>query len=179
MVKIARVAPGICCRTEKQTDRQTDTHTHTDIHITIRRHRSSGRSKLNNTIAYPVTPWTYRSMRFIVDQKHLFQIVADFRHWHFKSRFMVWDASKWTHYRFTAEYQRKSVKIGENLEKVTGWWFSSKLEMWANAQRDIRPAEYRWRPLFKAAKFGWRPLLECSAVTLPRSETRWNLKGCP
>jgi len=26
-----------------------------------------------------------------------------------------------------------------------------KLEMWANAQRDSRPAEYRWRPLFNAA----------------------------
>jgi len=26
--------------------------------------------------------------------------------------------------------------------------------MWANAQRDGRPAEYRWRPLFHAAKFG-------------------------
>ena len=25
---------------------------------------------------------------------------------------------------------------------------------WANAQRDGRPAEYRWRPLFNAAKFG-------------------------
>jgi len=30
--------------------------------------------------------------------------------------------------------------------------------MWANAQRDGRPAKYRWRPLFNAAKFGWRPL---------------------
>jgi len=29
-----------------------------------------------------------------------------------------------------------------------------KLEMWVNAQRDGRPAEYRWRPLFSAAKFG-------------------------
>jgi len=29
-----------------------------------------------------------------------------------------------------------------------------KLEIWANAQRDGRPAEYRWRPLFKATKFG-------------------------
>ena len=29
-----------------------------------------------------------------------------------------------------------------------------KLEIWANAQRDGRPAEYRWRPLFNAAKFG-------------------------
>jgi len=36
----------------------------------------------------------------------------------------------------------------------------SQLEKWANAQRDGRPAEYRWRPLFNAAKFGWRPLLD-------------------
>jgi len=26
--------------------------------------------------------------------------------------------------------------------------------MWANAQRDGRPVEYRWRPLFNDAKFG-------------------------
>ena len=39
-------------------------------------------------------------------------------------------------------------------------WNNEKLEMWANAQRDGRPAEYRWRPLFNAAKFGWRPLLD-------------------
>jgi len=26
--------------------------------------------------------------------------------------------------------------------------------MWASAQRDGRPAEYRWRPLFNAGKFG-------------------------
>jgi len=29
-----------------------------------------------------------------------------------------------------------------------------ELEMWANAQRDGRPAKYRWCPLFNAAKFG-------------------------
>jgi len=51
--------------------------------------------------------------------------------------------------------------------------------MWANAQRDGRPAEYRWRPLFNAAKFGWRPVLECRAVMLPRLESCWNLQGCP
>jgi len=47
----------------------------------------------------------------------------------------------------------------------------SLLEMWANAQRDGRPAEHRWRPLFNAAvwlcsnaakkrnplKFAWVP----------------------
>jgi len=26
--------------------------------------------------------------------------------------------------------------------------------MWANAERDGRPAKYRWCPLFNAAKFG-------------------------
>jgi len=30
----------------------------------------------------------------------------------------------------------------------------NKLEMWANAQRDGRPAEHKWRPLFNATKFG-------------------------
>ena len=35
-----------------------------------------------------------------------------------------------------------------------------KLEMWANAERDGRSAEYRWHPLFNATKFGWRPLLD-------------------
>jgi len=50
--------------------------------------------------------------------------------------------------------------------------------MWANAQRDGRPAEYSWCPLFNAAKFGWRPILECRAVTLPTRETRWNFVGC-
>ena len=45
--------------------------------------------------------------------------------------------------------------------------------MWADAQRDGRPAEYRWRPLRKFRNFipciprlnvCWRPLLECRAV---------------
>jgi len=38
--------------------------------------------------------------------------------------------------------------INEDYENM------EKLEMWANAQRDGHPAEYRWRPLFNAAKFG-------------------------
>ena len=52
-------------------------------------------------------------------------------------------------------------------------------EMWANAQRNGRPAEHRWRPLFNAAKFGWRSLLDCRAVTLRRRETSWSLQRCP
>jgi len=46
--------------------------------------------------------------------------------------------------------------------------------MWANTQRDGRPTEHMWRPLFNAAKFRWRSLLDCRAVTLPRRETSWN-----
>jgi len=45
---------------------------------------------------------------------------------------------------------------------------TKRTRMWANAQRDGRPVEYRWRPLVNAAKFGWRPLLECRVATLPR-----------
>jgi len=44
--------------------------------------------------------------------------------------------------------------------------------MWVNAQRDGRPAKYRWRPVLKAAKFGSRPLLNCRAVTLPIGERK-------
>jgi len=55
----------------------------------------------------------------------------------------------------------------------------NKTRMWANAQRDGRPAEYRWRALFNVAELGWRPLPLCRAVTLPRRETSWNLLECP
>ena len=48
--------------------------------------------------------------------------------------------------------------------------------MWANAQRDGRPAEYRWRPLFNAAVW-LTPTTRCRAVTLPRRETSWKLQG--
>jgi len=47
--------------------------------------------------------------------------------------------------------------------------------MWANAQRDGRPAEYRWRPLFNAAKFGvsWGDKLpRAQALTWSRNSSR-------
>jgi len=85
-----------------------------------------------------------------------------------------------------ADIQSQKLRLGE--EKRT--------RMWADAQRDGRPAEeeeigriqinttnvgqcpigrpaeYKWRPLFNVAKFGQPPLLEYRAVTLPRCETR-------
>ena len=33
-------------------------------------------------------------------------------------------------------------------------WNAVQTRMWANDQRDGRPAEHRWRPLFNATKFG-------------------------
>ena len=158
---------------------RTDRHTHTDIHITILRHRSSGRS--NNTIAYiqshreRIAPC---DLSLIKNTRFRLPLISDIdisqrRVWQFEMRLneLITD--------LLLSINGKVWKLVKTWQKVTGWWFSSKLEMWANAQRDISPAEYRWRPLFKAAKFGWRPLLECSAVTLPRRETSWNLKGCP
>jgi len=41
---------------------------------------------------------------------------------------------------------------------MVGWQWHQldhmQTRMWANAKRDGRPAKYRWRPLFNAAKFG-------------------------
>jgi len=39
------------------------------------------------------------------------------------------------------------IRRGKKIEE-------ERTRMWANAQRDGRPAEYRWRPLLNAAKFG-------------------------
>jgi len=50
--------------------------------------------------------------------------------------------------------------------------FTIATRMWANAQRDGRPSECKWRPVLNAANFGRRPLLKCRTVTLPRRETR-------
>ena len=51
-----------------------------------------------------------------------------------------------------------------NVLCAARWKYSTQknhqLQMWANAQRDGRAAEHRWRPLFNAANFGWRPLLD-------------------
>ena len=74
------------------------------------------------------------------------------------------------------ERLHKQAKV--KLHNMT-LYYRKKTRMYANAQRDGRPAEYRWRPLFTAAKFRWRPLLECRAVTKPRRKPRWNLPGCP
>ena len=50
--------------------------------------------------------------------------------------------------------------------------------MWANAQRDGRHAEYRWRPVLNTAKFGSCPLLGYCAVTLPIGERKnWRMQG--
>ena len=55
--------------------------------------------------------------------------------------------------------------------RLRRYWFECgdgimfNYRMWANAQRDGRLAEYRWRPLFNAAKFGSRPLVKCRAKT--------------
>jgi len=50
--------------------------------------------------------------------------------------------------------------------------------MWANAQLDGRPAEYRWRPVLNTAKFGSRPLLDCRAVMLPIGECKtWRMQS--
>jgi len=43
--------------------------------------------------------------------------------------------------------------------------------MWANAQRDGRPAEHRYAPSVQRRKVWLTPTTRCRAVTLPRRET--------
>ena len=62
----------------------------------------------------------------------------------------------------TAILQKRNASINKRDRNARKQVYGNayKLEMWANAQPDGRPAKYRWRPLFNAAKFGWRPLLD-------------------
>ena len=50
--------------------------------------------------------------------------------------------------------------------------------MWANAQSDGRPAEYRWRPLLNAAVW-LTPTTRYRAVTLPRRNNQLKFVGLP
>ena len=81
-------------------------------------------------------------------------------------------------FRVLQQYCSRRCQLAMFLAALSGRKIC-RIRMRANAQRDGRPAKYRWRPLFNAAKFGWRPVLECRAVTMPRRERRWNLMGCP
>jgi len=47
----------------------------------------------------------------------------------------------------TPKFQSATAEIRRGIKK-------EEPDMWANARRDGRPAEHRWRPLFNAAKFG-------------------------
>ena len=78
--------------------------------------------------------------------------------------------------RYNVADDRKSIVVHDH--HIMFIFIFIQHALWANVQRDGRPAENRWRPLFNAAKFPWRPLLECRAVMMPRRETRWNLQGC-
>ena len=48
------------------------------------------------------------------------------------------------------QYAAAEIRRGKKEEEER----KKELEMWANAQRDGRPAKHRWRPLFNATKFG-------------------------
>ena len=71
---------------------------------------------------------------------------------------------------YTYLFTKQVVQLTKQTSTVI---YKKITRMWANAQRDGRPASVQHRKVF------WRPLLKCRAVTLPRRETCWNLQGCP
>jgi len=56
--------------------------------------------------------------------------------------------------QLSMQLQNKKTVMSELKKSIMSGPKFKQLEMWANAQRDGHPAEYRWRPLFNAAKFG-------------------------
>ena len=54
----------------------------------------------------------------------------------------------------------------------------TQLEMWANAQRDGRPAEYRWRPLFNAAVW-LTPTTRLPCSNAAKTQNPLKLPGVP
>jgi len=61
---------------------------------------------------------------------------------------------------FGTQHHHSVTRSHMTLQTRTDTILVFKTRMWANAQRDGRPAEHRWRLLFNATKFGWRPLLD-------------------
>ena len=83
--------------------------------------------------------------------------------WHWCQPLDLWSGPHMSH----LWYHLDTVQAA-SAQEVAGQCPSLKTRMWANAQRDGRPAEYNWRPLFNATKLGWHPLLECRAVMKPK-----------
>jgi len=89
---------------------------------------------------------------------------------------------------YTAQTQSFILTLSKQLTKIITTFCKShklikaskynQLEMWANAQRDGRPAKYRWRPLFNAAV----RLTPTTRVPCSNAAKTWNLltlPGCP
>jgi len=51
--------------------------------------------------------------------------------------------------------------------------------MWANAQRDGRPAEYRWRPLFQHHKVWLTPTTRVSCSNAAKMQNPLKCAGVP
>jgi len=51
--------------------------------------------------------------------------------------------------------------------------------MWANAQRDGRPAEYRWRPLFKEGKVWLTPTTRVPCSNAAKTRNPLKFAGVP
>jgi len=94
-------------------------------------------------------------------------------------RFVPGDLDLWPWHSNSFEQGTKHlpyelVQIRSAIRKI----LYAQTRMWANAQHDGRPAEYRWRPLFNTTKFGWRPLPECSNAAKKRNPLKF-ARGAP
>jgi len=63
-------------------------------------------------------------------------------------------SQKFTVSRSLISYLQSMELTDVSIDAVVALAKQKQTRMWANAQRDGRPAEHRWRPLFNAANFG-------------------------
>ena len=58
-------------------------------------------------------------------------------------------------------------------------WKIESTTMWVNAQRNGGPVEYRWRPLFNAAKFWLTPTTRVPCNNAAKTRNPSKLAGVP
>jgi len=82
-------------------------------------------------------------------------------------------ASKRTPFRNLTKYSINTSHINQSINHLFAQ--TTITRMWANAQRDVRPAEYRWRPLYNAAKFWLTPTtgVPCSNAAKTRNPLKF------
>jgi len=82
-------------------------------------------------------------------------------------------------YGFSPLYRQLKCRIVKKTRWRTAAILDTELEMWANAQRDGRPAEYRWRPLFQRRIVWLTSTTPVPCSNAAKTRNPWKFAGVP